>query len=61
MAVYAVTRAESRSRVEKYRPQTLGDLISHQDVLSTSEYPCQLLLPLWEGLVTPGDDAVFTG
>lgn len=25
-------------RVEKYRPQTLDDLISHKDILSTSEY-----------------------
>lgn len=33
------------SRVEKYRPQTLADLISHQDILSTSEY--LLLLSLW--------------
>ncbi len=24
-------------RVEKYRPQTLDDLISHQDILSTSK------------------------
>ena len=26
------------SRVEKYRPQTLDDLISHKDILSTSKY-----------------------
>lgn len=29
-------------RVEKYRPQTLDDLISHKDILSTSKYvDCQ--------------------
>ena len=25
-------------RVEKYRPDTLDDLISHQDIINTSKY-----------------------
>jgi hypothetical protein len=26
-------------RVEKYRPDTLDDVVSHKDITSTSEYP----------------------
>ena len=28
------------SRVEKYRPVTLDDLVSHKDITSTSMLPC---------------------
>lgn len=37
--IYVVIHAKLYFRVEKYRPQTLNDLISHQDILSTSKYP----------------------
>lgn len=38
--VCIVIHATFYFRVEKYRPQTLNDLISHQDILSTSKHPC---------------------
>ena len=46
--ICGIIHAKLYFRVEKYRPQTLDDLISHQDILSTSKHPCaSCCYPYW--------------